>query len=159
MKARILMLVAAAMAVAVFAVNAEDKEEKDPLKGIKCVVSGKAAKDVDGSSVAYKGGKVFFCCAGCPKAFDKDTQKFAAKANHQLIATGQAKQAKCPITGKDLNPEQKVKVQDVEVTFCCPGCKGKVSKAEGAEQAELVFSDKAFDKGFKIAKKGDKKEE
>ncbi len=150
MKARYLFVALAAVAVVTLSLYAAD------LEGIKCVVSGKAAKDVDGSSVDYKGGKVYFCCANCPKAFSKDTAKFSAKANHQLVATGQAKQVKCPITGKALNPEQKVKVQDVEVVFCCPGCKGKVSKAEGAEQAELVFSDKAFEKGFEVKKEKEK---
>ena len=41
---------------------------------------------------------------------------------------------------------------------CCPGCKGKVAKAKGAAQAELVFANKNFDKHFvsAVKKKKDK---
>lgn len=63
--------------------QAEDKEAKfEP----KCPVSGKKA--IEAQAVDYKGGKVYFCCPGCPPAFKKDTAKFAAKANHQLVGTG-----------------------------------------------------------------------
>ena len=121
------------------------------LKGAKCPVSGKAAKDIDGSSVAYKGGKVYLCCAGCPTAFKKDTKKFAAKANFQLYATKQAKAVKCVLTGKDLNATQTVKIEGQDVAFCCGGCKGKVTKA--ADKLAFVFSDAAFAKGFKVGAK------
>ena len=102
---------------------------------------------------AYKGGKVYFCCENCPKAFAKDTAKYATKANHQLAATGQAKQAKCPISGAKLNAEKTVKVGGVEVQFCCEKCQGKVAAAEGDAQLELVFADAAFEKaGFAVPK-------
>src|SRR5262245_43376064 len=81
------------------------------LEGIKCPVSGKAAKAA--SSVDYKGGKVYLCCDGCPDAFKKDTAKFATKANMQLVATGQAKQVKCPVAGKDINPATGIEVSGV----------------------------------------------
>ncbi|RLS34346.1 MAG: YHS domain-containing protein [Planctomycetota bacterium] len=117
----------------------------------KCVVSGGPAKE--DKTVDYKGGKVYFCCENCPKAFEKDVKKYATKANHQLVATGQAKQAKCPISGGKLNPEKTVKVGGVDVQFCCENCQGKVAKAEGDAQVELVFSDAAFEKaGFAVPK-------
>lgn len=43
----------------------------------KCPVSGKPI-DVT-KSTEHEGRKVYFCCDGCPKAFDKDPAKFAAK--------------------------------------------------------------------------------
>jgi YHS domain-containing protein len=146
-------IIAVGLVLAIGTANADKEAKKDPLAGAKCPVSGKAAKDIDGSSVDYKGGKVYLCCAGCPKAFEKDTAKFAAKANQQLYQTGQAKLVKCPITGKKLNPETKISVAGTDVCFCCNGCKGKASKAEGDAQLELVFGDKAFEKGFEVAKK------
>jgi hypothetical protein len=150
MKARLFvgMLAIAAIALSV-ALNAEDK--KDPLADIKCPVSGKKINPE--AKVAYKDATIYMCCQGCPEAFEKNTAKFAAKANAQLVATGQYVQAKCPITGKDLNPETKVAVAGANVTFCCGGCKGKVTKAEGDAQINLVFSDEAFKKGFVKAKK------
>lgn len=116
------------------------------LDGVKCPVSGKPVKAE--SAVAYKGGKAFFCCNGCPSAFKKDTAKFAAKANHQLYVTGQAKLVACAFTGKKLNPATKIEVGGKAVCFCCAGCKGKVLKAE--DKVAAVFGDKTFAKGFKV---------
>lgn len=145
---------AAALCLLVVAgfVGAEEAKKFDQ----KCVVSGGAAKE--DKTVAYKGGKVYFCCENCPKAFEKDVAKFATKANHQLVATGQAKQAKCPLSGGKLNPEKTVKVGGVDVQFCCENCQGKVAKAAAADQLELVFSDAAFEKaGFAVPKAEEKK--
>jgi hypothetical protein len=130
-----------------------DKANKKPV--LLCPVSGKPAdKEV---TVAYQGGKISLCCAGCKGKFEKDTAKYAAKANYQLVASGQAKQKACPFSGKELNPETAAKVGDVQVCYCCNGCKGKVAKAKPEEQIELVFSQAAFEKGFAIKK--EKKEE
>jgi YHS domain-containing protein len=123
------------------------------LDGVKCIVAAKNAAKAD-KTRDYKGGKVFFCCDNCPKKFDEDTKAFATKANAQLVQTGQAKQAKCPISGQDLNSETEITVAGAKVQFCCNMCKGKVEKAEGDEKLDLVFSDKAFEKaGFKVEKK------
>jgi YHS domain-containing protein len=135
------------LVIAVAVVGAEEAAKFDQ----KCPVSGAAAKQ--DKTVDYKGGKVYFCCDNCPKAFAKDTAKFAAKANQQLVSTGQAKQEKCPLSGGKLNPDAHTKVGGVEVGFCCNMCKGKVEKAEGDAQRELVFSDEAFGKGFVVPKK------
>jgi len=123
----------------------------DPnLEGVKCLTNPKAAAKAD-KSVSYKGGKVFFCCDNCPKKFD--AEKNATAANHQLVQSGQAKQAKCPLSGGDLNPDTKIKVAGAEVSFCCNMCKGKVNDAKGDAQIEMVFSNKAFEKaGFKVGK-------
>ena len=124
----------------------------------KCPVSGGAAKE--DKTVDYKGGKVYFCCGNCPKAFEKDVKKYATKANHQLVSTGQAKQAKCPLSGGKLNAEKTAKVGGVEVQFCCEKCQGAVAKAEGDAQLELVFSDAAFEKaGYAVPKAEEKKKE
>lgn len=146
------LAVAASGMLALTAARAAEEEKKEVE--IKCPVSGqKASKD---NAVAYKEGEVYFCCMNCPKAFEKDTAKYATKANHQLVLTEQYEQAKCPITGQKLNPEQKTEVAGLEVNFCCGNCKGKVEKAEGDEQVALVFADKAFDKAFQ--KKEEKEE-
>lgn len=120
------------------------------LEGVKCIMNPKAAAKAD-KSVDYKGGKVFFCCDNCPKAFAKDTAKHATQANLQLVATGQAKQQHCPLSGGDLNPATKIKVGGVDVCFCCEKCQAKATEAKDAA-VELIFSDKAFDKGFKVSK-------
>jgi YHS domain-containing protein len=91
---------------------AADEKKAD----LKCPVSGKPA--LTEHAVDFNGGKVYFCCPNCPKTFEKDSAKFAEKANAQLVASGQAKQTKCPLTGRPLNAEQKVTVAGVEVQFC-----------------------------------------
>lgn len=122
---------------------------EDKITG-KCPVSGKdITKDV---SVDYKGVKVYFCCPGCPDAFKGDTAKYASKANQQLVQTGQATQEKCPLSGGKINPDKTAKVGEVTVKFCCEKCQGKVAAAEGDAQRDLVFSDTAFGKGFKVGK-------
>lgn len=127
-------------------------DEKDKLNGAKCPVAGTKAAKAD-QSADYRGAKVYFCCGGCPGAFAKDKAKYATKANHQLVQTGQAKQEKCPLSGGDLNKDATADVAGVKVTFCCNNCKGKVEKAEGDAKLELAFADAAFDKGFKVEKK------
>lgn len=139
------------------AIQADDKPEEAKAEKKKvellCPVSGKAADKEH--AVDYKGAKVYFCCPNCPKAFKDDPAKFAAKANFQLVASGQFKQAKCPIAGKKVNTEKNIEINGLKVCFCCGGCQGKATKAEGDAKLELVFNDKAFEKGFV---KKDKKE-
>jgi YHS domain-containing protein len=137
---------------ALVAVGTTIAEEASKLEGVKCPVSGRAVKEA--SALDYKGGKVYFCCDNCPKGFEKDTKKFAAKANAQLVATGQAKQGGCPFTGGKVNPDTKIKVAGAEVGFCCEKCQGKASKLEGDAQVDAIFSDAAFTKGkFKVEAK------
>lgn len=161
MKARSVALIAMCAFVVAATVAAEDKPKpKLDLKGIKCVMNAKGDA-TEANALDYRGGKVYFCCENCPKKFDpKKTAAQATAANHQLVATKQAKQEVCPFTGGKLNPETKVKVKGAEVCFCCNNCKGKFEKEENEEKrVELVFSDAAFDKAkFKVAKE-EKKDE
>jgi YHS domain-containing protein len=143
MKSRIVLATVAAALMIVASLYAEEK-----LEGVKCIISGqpvKADKTID-----YKKGKVYFCCENCPKTFD--AAKHGTKANHQLVLTGQFVQKACPLTGKDTDESTALKVNGVEVVFCCNNCKGAVSKAEADKQGEMVFADKAFDKAFELKK-------
>jgi YHS domain-containing protein len=135
---------------AMLAIGAEEAKKEDAKP--KCPVSGKVCENLD-NSLSHNGGDVYFCCPNCPKAFEKDTAKFAVKANHQLVFTKQAKQGKCPFTGGKLNEEATIEVAGANVTFCCNNCKGKAEKAEGDEQLALIFNNEAFKKGFTVEKK------
>lgn len=145
MKARVLAAVAGMLCLAVGVIAADPK-----LDGVKCVLNPKGPAKAD-KSCDYKGGKVFFCCDNCPKEFSKDPAKHAVQANLQLVATGQAKQQKCPLSGGPLNTATKTKVGGVEVCFCCEKCQAKATDAKDGA-AELVFSDKSFDKAFQVSK-------
>lgn len=109
-----------------------------------CPVSGRpASKD---HAVNYMGKKVYFCCANCPKAFNQDRKKYAAKANHQLLQTGQIVQVGCPFTGRDLNPDTAIDVKGVKVAFCCNNCKKKAESAD--DPVSTVFA--SLKKGFTL---------
>jgi YHS domain-containing protein len=115
------------------------------LANLKCPVSG---KPVDAEKFSeYGGGKVYFCCDGCKGKFDKDSSAFTAKANAQLVASGQFAQKGCPLSGGKTKEGTEVEVAGVKVAFCCPNCQGKVAKAAPDDQLKLVFAD-GFAKGF-----------
>jgi YHS domain-containing protein len=141
--------VAIGLLVAQALVVADESAEKDKLKEAKCPVSGKAINPE--ATVEYLGKKVYFCCNNCPKAFQADTEKFALKARHQLVVTGQACQVGCPISGQPTKKDTAIDVAGIKVAFCCPNCQGKVKNAQGDEQLKLVFG--KFDKGFTVQTK------
>ena len=152
-------VVAALVFCTAFATAQEEKkkQKKNPLEAAKCPVSGQKIKEEH--SVAYKEGKVYFCCPNCPKAFEKDPEKFAAKANHQLVQTRQMRQVACPLTGRPLNEDTRIRVRGAAVTFCCNNCKGKAEAAKGDEQVILIFGDnEKFDKAFKARQQKKKKD-
>ena len=154
------ILIAASLCVAVlvtYQVNTAAEKGKLKLKGVNCFLKktkdGKPIPVKAACAVDYKGGKVYFCCGGCKAKFSKDAkcrEATAHKANLQLAATGQAKLKKCVFSGKALNPATKIKVNGVTICFCCNMCKGKVLKAK--DQVACAFNDKAFAKGYVVAK-------
>jgi YHS domain-containing protein len=156
MKQGLTLVLTLALGVAgtVFAV-ADDKEHAAKCGGakgecsLKCPISGGAiSKD---ASVDYKGGKVYFCCPGCIPKFKADKAKYEAKANEQLVLSGQFKQVGCPLSGGKVDPDTKIKVCGIDVCFCCEGCQGKVKSAAADKQCEMVFV-KGFDKAFALKK-------
>lgn len=128
-------------------------EDKVKLEGIKCPVAGDKAAKAE-NAVEYKAGKVYFCCGKCPKEFAANKKKYATKANHQLVATGQANQFTCPFTGGEIDEDTRITVAGAKIAFCCENCKAKAGKVKDAEQVELLFNDKAFEKaGFNVSGK------
>ena len=117
--------------------------------GLKCPVSGHpASKD---HAVDFDGGKVYFCCDNCPKAFAANPTKFAAKAHLQMLETGQLTQTACPLTGKPVNAEMTVEIDGQKVALCCANCKKKISGMTPDKQVQALFGD--ISKGFKLAEK------
>jgi hypothetical protein len=119
------------------------------LKETKCPISQKPVKA--DKFATYKESKVYVCCDGCVKSLPakakKDT-KLAALANHQLVMTHQAKQAKCCMNGK--GPMKKAtKVAGLEVKTCCNNCLGAIKKMEEKDQIAHIFG-KTFDKAFVV---------
>jgi hypothetical protein len=119
--------------------------------GIKCIVCGKPASAEHAAN--WKGGKVYLACPKCVATFLAGSKEYAVGANAQLVATGQAQQVACPITGREVQPGRTVDVDGIEISLCCVGCQGRVAKAKGDVRRYLVFSENAFAKGFKVVSK------
>jgi YHS domain-containing protein len=116
---------------------------------VLCPVSGRPAKA--DNHVKYKGRMVYFCCENCPKAFEADNAKHAAKANLQLVLTKQAVQVACPLSGKAFKKDKTADVMGVEVAFCCGNCQGKIEKSDDDAKLALVFA--KLEKGFTVQTK------
>lgn len=141
------------------AVEAEKPADADIKKAamkkimaeLKCPMSGKPINAE--KMVAYKDSKVYVCCGGCVKGFAgklKTDDSLAAKANHQLVLTKQAKQVKCGFNGRGkVNEKTLTKFAGTEVGFCCKSCKGKFTEMKDAEKVQVVFG-KNFDKAFVV---------
>lgn len=123
--------------------------EKIDIAKVKCLISGAAAKEDKASD--WKGGKVYFCCGNCQKKFNDDSKAFAAKANHQLIASGQVTQGACPFSGGELNKDASIEFKGAKIGFCCNNCKGKAEKMTDDEKVEKLFGEAAYEKA-KFAK-------
>jgi YHS domain-containing protein len=104
-------------------------------------------------TTAYKGGVVQFCCKGCIEEFKNSPSKFAAVANHQLVATQQARQERCPVTGGPFDPAISAEIAGVVVYFANEGPCATVRNADEAQRVNLVFGDSAFGKAFRVVEK------
>ena len=117
------------------------------LDGVRCIIMPRKAIS-EKFSVDYLGHRVFFCCKRCQMSFSENPERYAAKANHQLVATGQVTQRACPFSGKPFLHDASTDVGGVSVKFCNQQCNSKVAQAEPAKQLEMVFGDQPFKQGF-----------
>lgn len=123
------------------------KEAAEKKFECTCPVSGKPAKA--SASVAMKdGSQVYFCCDGCPKAYQADPKKYATKVNRQLLETGQVVQVACPLSGKPVSKEAMAEIGEADVHFCCEHCLAEYNDAKEDKKLELVFGADAMKKGF-----------
>ena len=120
----------------------------DIPEDLKCMVCGKPA--LSDFAVDWNGGKVYLACPNCKASFAGDKKSYAPLANIQLIATRQAKQITCPLTGKKASAANTVTIKGIKVRFCCNNCKGKAASLKEKEQLQLVFSNEAFKKAYKV---------
>ena len=126
-------------------IKEKKSKKKNPFQATCPVLENDALEDM---SVAYKGKKIYLCC---PDEFQADPKAFAAKANFQLLQTGQIVQVACPLSGHDLDPNLNVKVNGVKIGLCCKNCKTKLDKASESKKLELVFT--SLEKGFTLQTK------
>lgn len=119
-------------------------------KACGCVGGYCSLRPTKDLTALHKGATLQFCCARCVKMFKDDAAKFAVAANHQLVATNQAKQVKCPLTGEKVDASVILEVAAINVAFASEECKKKIADAKPAERANLVFGEQAFARGFVV---------
>jgi YHS domain-containing protein len=125
--------------------TAEDAAQEKEFKAT-CPVSGKPAVETAVLELPRGGGKVYFCCENCPKAFKADPKRFELKVQRQMLETGQIAQVACPVSGKPVNKEVKAELGQAKVGFCCEKCLAKFNEADDDGKLKLVFA--KLDKGF-----------
>lgn len=93
----------------------------------KCPFTGKAIDRT--KTTVYQGQLVGFCCADCLAKFDSDPAKFAAKVQGlKLKPVVKAINAKCPLTGKAIDPAFTSVHLGQAIGFCCDNCRDKFRK-------------------------------
>jgi YHS domain-containing protein len=111
-----------------------------------CPVSGQPAVETSLVELPKNGGKVYFCCDNCPRAFKADSKKFALAVARQFLETGQVVQVACPVSGQPVNPETLVDVGTAKAGFCCENCQAKFTAADDEGKLKIMFAD--LKKGF-----------
>lgn len=107
------------------------EEPKAKPINAKCPVSG---KDIDAANtVLYKAQSIAFCCDKCPAKFEKEPAKYIGKVpefKEPVAAADPAKpiNAKCPISGKDIDAATAFVYKTQAIAFCCNNCRGKFEK-------------------------------
>jgi YHS domain-containing protein len=131
---RILSTAIIATIVAFAPALAAEKDSDQAMSGkmhsqAACPVSG---KDISKTVYAdYDGKRVYFCCADCKAAFEKDPAKYIKKlkADGVKLEMVTHPQSACPFTGKDINKMTYSDYDGQRVYFCCPNCKAAFEKA------------------------------
>ena len=133
-----------------------DEKEKFP-KGMKCFIMKKRTIKNTKYAIDYKDAKLYLCCKSCVKRMTKTPDKYEAKANHQLVQTGQFEQKTCPISGDAVTANSpKLEIGGVNVRFSSDSHKAEVAKLEDGKQIDKVFGKDGFKKGgFVLIEKKD----
>jgi YHS domain-containing protein len=78
-----------------------------------------------------------------------DEAKLKLLFSEAAFKKGFTSQTKCPVSGKDIDPEHFVEYQKEKVYFCCPNCPGAFEKDPAKFVAKLPQLKKDDDKAKK----------
>ncbi|MBW7998179.1 MAG: hypothetical protein FVQ81_16740 [Candidatus Glassbacteria bacterium] len=87
-----------------------------------------SSKQIDKEIYAdHDGKRVYFCCADCKAAFEKDPAKIISKLEAQgvKLETVSKMQTECPVMGGDIDKLLYSVHDGKKVYFCCPMCRPK----------------------------------
>lgn len=110
------------------AVQSTDQAQAKAIPQATCpVMGGKIDKQYYAD---YQGKRVYFCCSGCIKEFQKDPAKYVKKLEDSGVTLEKAPvvQTTCPVTGDKVDKSQYVDYQGKRIYTCCSGCVEEVKK-------------------------------
>jgi YHS domain-containing protein len=96
--------------------------ETGQIVQVACPFTGKKINEEAKAEVAQ--ADVHFCCKNCLAKFEKasDDEKLKLVFSQAALKKGFTSQTKCPVSGKDIDPEHVVEYKGEKVYFCCPNC-------------------------------------
>jgi YHS domain-containing protein len=113
-------------------------------KEVTCPVMGSKFKVTKSTQFTTVNGQpVYFCCGGCPAAFDKEPEKYLAKMTV----------ANCPVmTSNTVTPNKnlRVLVNDGYYYLCCGGCPAAFTN-EPEKYITTELRDPVNGKTFKVS--------
>jgi YHS domain-containing protein len=111
--------------------------ETGQMVQVACPLTG---KPLNKEAKAEAGtAEVAFCCEKCLAHYTdaSDEEKLKLVFSNAALKKGFTKQTKCPVSGKDINPEQSADYEGRKVYFCCPNCKAAFEKDPEKYAAKL----------------------
>jgi YHS domain-containing protein len=120
-------------ALPLVAANAKDEEKALP-KEVDCAVQTGNKVNVEeatrkGMYRDYEYGRYYFCCGGCPGAFDKSPEKFAKNASVALSSIALPTELACAVMGDHKANLKEATEKGLYADhngrryyFCCAGC-------------------------------------
>ena len=93
---------------------------------VACPITGKPCKK--DTAIDVLGLKVAFCCPNCQGKVSKADDAGKLDLVFAKLDKGFTLQAKCPVSGKPINPEVTLDHEGKKVYFCCKGCPAPFQK-------------------------------
>jgi YHS domain-containing protein len=168
MKRFVLALTCAAFAAISFGVVRADEEKKEALPTeIACTVSGAKVDVAKATSetryIDYEYNRYYFCCNNCPKAFEKDPEKYASKPSIALSKIEMPKELACAVMTDHKLDVKKATEEKMfadyngsRYYFCCAGCVPAFKKEpeKFAKNARVSLGQLPLPKTLKCAVEG-----
>ncbi len=102
---------------------------------VTCPVTGEPVRNK--FFAESNGQKVYVCCKGCVDKYQRDSAKYASG-----LANSYTYQTRCPVMGKDIDPEVSTTLSTGEtIYYCCPGCDKRLRENPAKYNRNLASQD------------------
>ena len=133
-------LLSLGVALAMGSAFAQAEDAAKPVNSV-CPVSG---EDIDAEQTSGYTKVVGFCCDKCLTKFNKGASAHIAKIAE--VPSGKVVNAKCPVSGEDIDPEQTAAYNGATVGLCCEKCQAKFEKDPSKFAEKIAYVTAANDK-------------